>query len=245
MTREYHKLSRLYLDAPIIKNSGLQLNNDQWHYVCNVMRLNEGDQIMIFNGKDGEWLSEIKYETKKRILLNPIKQTKPQPDKPQLVYAFAPLKKGRVDYMIQKATELGVGILQPIITDHTIGHKVKLEKYVANAIEAAEQCTMLNIPTIKQAIKFDTFIHDFATNYQIIFCDEAAKSQSPLNDIGKLKSQKICVLIGPEGGFSSNERAALLQMNNSLSISLGPRIMRADTAAIAALTLVQATIGDW
>ncbi len=245
MSKDYHKYPRLYIDAAISANVPLPLNTEQWHYLRNVMRLNDGDNIMIFNGHDGEWFGCLIFETKKRLLISPIKQTKPQPPKPQLVYAFAPLKKGRIDYMVQKATELGTGILQPIITDYTVNHKIKPQKLIANAIEAAEQCTMLNIPTINPIIKFTDFIDSFSQTHKIIFCDEKQASSSPINIISTLKGNKICVLIGPEGGFSPSEREQLYSAKNTIPISLGSRIMRADTAAISALTLVQATIGDW
>lgn len=245
MNRKYHKLSRLYIDAAITKQVQIPLNAEQWHYVRNVMRMVDGDNIMIFNGVDGEWLATLVFETKKRICLRPIEQTKAQTPISKLVYAFAPLKKGRIDYMVQKATELGAGVLQCVITDHTINHKTKLEKLKANAIEAAEQCTMLAIPQINHPLKFDAFLDVFGKSHQIIFCDEAAKSASPISEIAALQAKDICVLVGPEGGFSDAERHALLALDNVTTISLGPRIMRADTAAIAALTLVQATIGDW
>lgn len=245
MTKENHKLPRLYVTDEITVDQAIPMNQEQWHYIRNVMRLVDGAKIMIFNGKDGEWLASLNYETKKRLVLMPVEQTKPQPQAAKLLYAFAPLKKGRLDYMIQKATELGVSHMQPVLTEYTDNHKIKLEKLEANAIEAAEQCTMLSIPTILKPQKFEAFIEQYAKTHQIIFCDERAKIDSPISLIARLKNQEICVLIGPEGGFSAAERNVLLALTNIHAISLGPRIMRADTAAVAALTLVQATIGDW
>ncbi len=245
MNRDYHKLPRLYLTSALNNDAAILLNMDQWHYLRNVLRMVDGEQLMVFNGVDGEWLAELIFETKKRAVIKPIKQTKVQTLANHLTYAFAPIKKGRLDYMVQKATELGVGILQPVITEHTVSHKLKLEKLEANAVEAAEQCTMLSIPKINPTIKFDVFLNDFSKNYHIIFCDEAENSSSPIAQISALKDRKICLLIGPEGGFSEQERRQLLAKNNVTAISLGPRIMRADTAAIAALTLIQASIGDW
>ena len=244
-TKQNHKLPRLYVSQAIGAELLLPLDQDQWHYVRNVMRLVDGDEMMIFNGQHGEWRASLVYETKKRICLKPLLQTKPQPNQPELLYAFAPLKKGRLDYMIQKATELGASLLQPVLTDYTDNHKINLQKLAANAVEAAEQCTMLSVPQVAEPLKFDQFIAQFSKTHQIIFCDEAADSASPINVIAALKGQKICVLVGPEGGFSEAERQALLTLEQVTTISLGPRIMRADTAAIAALTLVQATIGDW
>lgn len=240
-----HKLPRLYVNLPIIASQLLPLDADQWHYVRNVMRLVDGDEMMIFNGVDGEWLASLAYETKKKVALQPVQQTKPQPKPTELVYAFAPLKKGRLDYMIQKATEMGASILQPVLTEYTDNHKIKIEKLAANAIEAAEQCTMLNVPMVQNAVNLDAFIDQYAPTHQIIFCDEHADAQSPIEQLSKLRGQKICVFIGPEGGFSANERDKLLSLDKVVTISLGPRIMRADTAAVAALALVQATIGDW
>lgn len=240
-----HKLPRLFVREPLATDQPILLNDDQWHYVRNVMRLVDGSEIMTFNGVDGEYLAQLDYETKKKIWLKPLEQTRPQPPKYQLIYAFAPLKKGRLDYMIQKATEMGVSELLPVLTDYTDNHKIKLEKLEANAIEAAEQCTMLSIPIIHPPAKFSAFMAQYAPNHQIIFCDERADVQSPITQISKLKDQQIIVLIGPEGGFSAAERQILLDHANTTAISLGPRTMRADTAAVAALTLVQATIGDW
>lgn len=240
-----YKLPRLYVSIAISSDQLLPLDADQWHYVRNVMRLVDGDKMMIFNGQDGEWLAELRFESKKKINLKPLEQTQIQPPKSELVYAFAPLRKGRIDYMIQKATELGVGILVPVLTEYTDNHKIKLDKLKANAIEAAEQCTMLSIPHIAAPLKFKAFVEQYSQTHQIIFCDERADSNSPIDQISKLAGQKICVLIGPEGGFSAPERQMLLALKCTTAISLGPRIMRADTAAIAALSLVQATIGDW
>ena len=244
-TKKNHKLPRLYVTVPIEQQVLLPLDQDQWHYVRNVMRLVDGDEMMIFNGQHGEWRASLVFETKKRICLKPLVQTKAQPTKPDLLYAFAPLKKARLDYMIQKATELGAGILQPVLTEYTDNHKVNLQKLAANAIEAAEQCTMLNVPQVNKPLKFNDFVVQTSQTHQIIFCDEAAEIASPISLIAALSGQKICVLVGPEGGFSEAERQALLGLKQVTAISLGPRIMRADTAAIAALTLVQATIGDW
>ncbi len=245
MTQENHKLPRLYVTQAIVENQQIPLDQEQWHYIRNVMRLVDGDKMMIFNGQDGEWLASLIYETKKRLVLNPIEQTAQQPQQSELLYAFAPLKKGRLDYMVQKATELGASQLLPVLTAYTDNHKIKLEKLEANAIEAAEQCTMLSIPSILKPQKFDAFIEQYSQTHQIIFCDERAETVSPISLIARLKGKQICVLIGPEGGFSAAERNALLALDCVHAISLGPRIMRADTAAVAALTLVQATIGDW
>ncbi|PCI89099.1 MAG: 16S rRNA (uracil(1498)-N(3))-methyltransferase [Hyphomicrobiales bacterium] len=243
--KQNHKLPRLYVTQAIEAQVLLPLDQDQWHYVRNVMRLVDGDDMMIFNGQHGEWRASLVYETKKRICLKPMLQTKLQPTQPELLYAFAPLKKGRLDYMIQKATELGASLLQPVLTDYTDNHKINLQKLAANAVEAAEQCTMLSVPQVAAPLKFDNFLAQFSKTHQIIFCDEAAPTASPISLIAALAGQKICVLVGPEGGFSDDERQALLALEQVTTISLGPRIMRADTAAIAALTLVQATIGDW
>lgn len=245
MRNNQHKLPRLYVNATLSHSQLVALDADQWHYVRNVMRMEHGDELMVFNGIHGEWRAALVFETKKRICLKPLENTKPQTANSQLVYAFAPLKKTRLDYMVQKATELGAGILQPVITDHTINHKLKHDKLTANAIEAAEQCTMLSIPKICEPIKFDAFLDKYTSSHALIFCDEAATTASPITQIAGLRGQNICVLVGPEGGFSDAERKALLALDNVTTISLGPRVMRADTAAVAALTLVQAVIGDW
>ena len=160
-------------------------------------------------------------------------------------YLFAPLKHTRLDYMVQKATEMGVAHLQPVLTHHTIAARVNLERMRANAIEAAEQCGVLRVPTVGEPLKLEAALSAWDPKRTLIFCDEAADVANPLAALSAIEGAPLAVLIGPEGGFDPAERALLHEKPFALPISLGPRIMRADTAAVAALALVNATLGDW
>ena len=171
--------------------------------------------------------------------------TRPQQDGPDVHYLFAPLKHARLDYMVQKATEMGVAHLQPVLTRRTIAARVNLERMRANAIEAAEQCGVLRVPSVGEPLKLDTLLAAWDPKRKLIFCDEAANVANPLTALAAVEAKPLAVLIGPEGGFDVSERALLRQQPNALAISLGPRVMRADTAAVAALALVNAALGDW
>jgi 16S rRNA (uracil1498-N3)-methyltransferase len=172
-------------------------------------------------------------------------QSRPQPFLPDFVYAFAPIKAGRLDYMVQKAVEMGAGIIQPVITQHTQLARVGVERLQANAVEAAEQCGILAIPRVGEAMKFDAFLTGWEPDRRLIFCDEAAETNNPRPALEAIKETKLGLLVGPEGGFSDEERKQLHALPFVTAIPLGPRILRADTAAVAALAVIQATIGDW
>jgi 16S rRNA (uracil1498-N3)-methyltransferase len=170
---------------------------------------------------------------------------RPQQNGPDVHYIFAPLKHARLDYMVQKATELGVAHLQPVLTHRTIAARVNLERMQANAIEAAEQCGVLRVPTVGELVKLYALLKSWDAKRRLIFGDEAAQVASPLAALAGMADGPLAVLIGPEGGFDPAERAALLDRPFATPISLGPRVMRADTAAVAALALVNAALGDW
>ena len=172
-------------------------------------------------------------------------QTRPQEDGPDLHYLFAPLNRARLDYMVQKATELGASALRPVITRHTVTERVKTGRLLANAIEAAEQCGILRVPEIMEPEKLTKLLDHWDEGRLLIFADESAPHASPIEALKTRKPGPLAVLIGPEGGFEREERAALLTKPFVLPISLGPRVMRADTAAVAALALVNAALGDW
>ncbi len=238
-------MQRLYIEDALVAGQSVEIDPKAAHYLIHVLRLKQDDEILTFNGSDGEWKARLKPEGKKRVLLEPFEQTRAQPGACDLIYCFAPLKQGRLDYMVQKATEMGAGVLQPVITQHTQVAKPGSDKIRANAIEAAEQCGVLSIPKCREALRFDRFIEQWDTSRRLIFCDEAYESDAPLTILQKIEPGPMGLLIGPEGGFSEEERQVLRGLPFVTAIPLGPRILRADTAAVAAMTLVQATLGDW
>ncbi|EJF89379.1 16S rRNA (uracil(1498)-N(3))-methyltransferase [Bartonella tamiae] len=243
--RDYYKLQRLYIDQPFVLNEAIQLADQKAHYLIHVLRMKETDSILLFNGQDGEWLAHIHSVHKKRLSLELIKQVRPQPLTSHLKYCFAPLKHARFDYMIQKAVEMGVSSLQPVITDHTQVTRINHERMKANAIEAAEQCGILDIPQCLSAISLEKLLNEWSNDGYLIFCDETDKKNNPLPILQALDKRAIAVLVGPEGGFSKEEQSFLKRWSFVIPIPLGPRILRADTAAIAALSVINATLGDW
>jgi 16S rRNA (uracil1498-N3)-methyltransferase len=240
-----HKLQRLFVKCPLKGRGTVALDQEQVHYLGNVLRLHEGEKVLVFNGKDGEWCAELSVVHKKRAELTLDHQTRPQENGPDLHYLFAPLKRARLDYMAQKATEMGVSALRPVMTRHTVAERVKRDRMLANAIEAAEQCGILHVPEVMEPVKLSKVLADWDDERLLIFADEVAPHASPIEALSHAGQQPLAVLIGPEGGFDREERAALLAKPFVLPISLGPRVMRADTAAVAALALVNAALGDW
>lgn len=247
--RANYRMQRLYIEDDLAPETPVEAAPQAAHYLTHVVRLKEGDEVLAFNGRDGEWKARLKPEGKKRVLLVPVEETRPQPAPSDLVYCFAPLKQGRLDYMVQKAVEMGAGVLQPVVTQHTQVPKLNTDKIKANAIEAAEQCGVLSIPECRDAVRFDRFIDQWDPSRRLIFCDEGHESDDPLSILQGLKPQSkpwtMGLLIGPEGGFSEEERQLLHRLPFVTAIPLGPRILRADTAAVAAMALVQAILGDW
>ena len=248
MPRTHATLPRLFVHADLAQSSDIALNKDQSLYLAAVLRKAVGDEVVLFNGRDGAWLCRLMSDSKKSVALNCVEQIATQPPRLDLWYGFAPLKNERLDYVIQKAVEMGTGTIQPVTTQFTQVHRLKTDRLHANAIEAAEQCEVLNVPEIAPEITLERLLSDWPTEHtdrQLIFADEAAASASPLETLQGLKAQKFGLLIGPEGGFSPSEREKLLSLPFVTPISLGPRILRADTAAVAALAVIQSTIGDW
>ena len=240
---------RLFVDHPLKEGGLVSLEKDQSSYLLSVMRLNEGDKITLFNGTDGEWIGELLKRSKKQADLQLVEQVREQTTPQNLHYIFAPLKRARLDYMVQKAVELGVSRLTPVMTQHTNVDRVNLERMKANAIEAAEQCGIISLPQIDPPVKLSQLIDNWPlaerADKQLIFCDESLTAGGPIADLSAIGAGEIAVLIGPEGGFSQVERDLLVSQSFVKAISLGPRIMRADTAAVAALALVNAVKGDW
>lgn len=237
--------TRLFVEADLEPGEAITLSRDQINYLVNVMRLDDGDLILVFNGRDGEWRARIEITGKRQARLVVENQARAQSGGPDLVYLFAPLKRARLDYVVQKATELGVARLQPVITRHTIAERVNSDRMRANVIEAAEQCGILRIPSIAMPERLDRLLMTWTPARRLIFCDEAAPIADPVRALRELTPGPLAVLIGPEGGFSAEEREMLVALPFVTRIAMGPRILRADTAAVAALTLVNAVLGDW
>jgi len=236
---------RLFVDAPLAQDGRVELDRDQSNYLGNVLRLAAGAEVLAFNGRDGEWQAAIEGRKRPDSLVI-LQQTRPQDRLPDLAYVFAPLKHARLDYMVQKAIEMGAASLQPVLTRFTQASRVNTERMRANVVEAAEQCGILSIATVAEPMPLERFLSQRAAGRLLIFCDEAAELENPIQSLqGAGAAEGIDVLIGPEGGFADEERALLLRQPKILRLALGPRIMRADTAAVAALALVQAALGDW
>lgn len=237
---------RLFVDAPLGAGEKVMLEPNQSNYLGNVLRLSAGGQVLVFNGRDGEWQAQIAGR-KRPDSLEIRNQRRPQDRLPDIAYVFAPLKHARLDYMVQKAVEMGVSRLQPVLTRFTQVSRVNGERMRANVIEAAEQCGILSLAEVAEPMPLDRFLSQRQPQRLFVFCDEAAETTSPMHALqsGLTAPDGIDVLIGPEGGFAEEERALLLRQPQTLRLSLGPRILRADTAGVAALALVQAALGDW
>jgi 16S rRNA (uracil1498-N3)-methyltransferase len=236
---------RLFVDAPLKAGDRIALERNQSNYLGNVMRLAAGESILVFNGRDGEWQAAIEGR-KRPDGLTIVAQTRPQDRLPDIAYVFAPLKHARLDYMVQKAVEMGASALQPVLTRHTQVSRVNVERMRANVIEAAEQCGILSLASVADPVPLERFFTGRDPQRLLVFCDEAADVADPLEALRTAAAaQGVDVLIGPEGGFADQERADLLAQPHLVRLALGPRILRADTAAVAALSLVQSALGDW
>lgn len=245
MERYDFRTQRLFVEADLREGGTLEADRAQANYLLNVLRLKTGADILLFNGRDGEWLAHVEPKGRKACDLVLVRQTRAQPEPYDLVYCFAPLKQARLDYMVQKAVEMGAGVLQPVQTHHTQISKLNTDRMRANAIEAAEQCGILSIPDCRDVVKLNRFLEDWDESRTLIFADENAPEDDTITALETARRKPLALLIGPEGGFSQEEREILLARKFVLPISLGPRILRADTAAIAALAIIQASIGDW
>ena len=245
MARYDFNAQRLFLQADLAEGTTVAASVSQANYVKNVLRLKEGDTIIVFNGRNGEWQASIADAGKRGATLRIGAKVRDQEDGPDIHYLFAPLKRARLDYMVQKATEMGVGRLQPVLTRHTTPERVNLERMRANVIEAAEQCGILRIPEVIAPRKLAGLLADWDQGRSLIFCDEASQERCPFTTLARVRPGPLALLVGPEGGFDESERALLTSKPFVTSISLGPRILRADTAAVAALALVNGVLGDW
>jgi len=242
---------RLYVDQPLTAGAKLALDSAQINYLRNVLRLKPGDPVLAFNGRDGEWRAALADGGKRAFFLGVGELSRAQTRPLDLHYWFAPLKHARLDYMVQKAVEMGVARLRPVLTQHGQVARLNLERMRANTIEAAQQCGILTLPDIAPPLVFDRVIAERDPARLLVFCDEDAELKDPVAALVDARRgpgagpPPLAVLIGPEGGFAAAERAALVRLPNVVRLALGPRILRADTAAVAALALVQSVLGDW
>jgi 16S rRNA (uracil1498-N3)-methyltransferase len=263
MARYDFRTPRLFVAAPLGTGLTVMLEAGQIHYLIGVMRMTTGDPVLVFNGADGEWKTRL-AGTKRHMVLTVDTQIRPQPEPGHLHYLFSPLKRARLDYMVQKAVEMGASHLRPVMMRHTQAERVNLDRMQANAIEAAEQCGILTIPDIAAPLDFAAAVAALGAACHLVFCDEDAPGGDPVaalradlaaargapqdaapQDAAAPDGAELAVVIGPEGGFAEDERNALLRRPHTSRIALGPRILRADTAAVAALAIVQAAAGDW
>ena len=237
---------RLFIDGPLSAGASVGLDRSQSNYLGNVLRLAAGKTVLVFNGRDGEWQAAIAGRKRPDNLII-VTRTRPQDHLPNVAYVFAPLKHARLDYMVQKAVEMGAASLQPVLTRFTQVSRVNSERMRANVIEAAEQCGILSLAEVADPVALDRYLGHREAQRLLVFCDEAADVADPVQALKEVQtaSSGIDVLIGPEGGFAEDERELLLRQPNILRLTLGPRILRADTAGVAALALVQAALGDW
>jgi 16S rRNA (uracil1498-N3)-methyltransferase len=237
---------RLFIDGPLSAGATVALDRNQSNYLGNVLRLSAGKSVLVFNGRDGEWQAAIAGR-KRPDNLTVVTRTRQQDRLPDVAYVFAPLKHARLDYMVQKAVEMGAASLQPVVTRLTQVSRVNSERMRANVIEAAEQCGILSLAEVAEPVPLERYLDKREARRLLVFCDEAADVADPVQALKRAQTavHGIDVLIGPEGGFAEEERALLLRQPIILRLALGPRILRADTAGVAALALVQAALGDW
>lgn len=246
--RQDHRLQRIHLRLPLRAGGRIDVTREQANYLLNVLRLDIGAELLVFNGQDGEWRARIAESGRRQCVLEFVEQTRPQTPPADLQYLFAPLKMARLDYMVQKAVEMGCGVLRPVVTRHTQVGRVNMERMESNVIEAAEQCGILALPRLMEPVELKALIDVWPgaePGRRILFCDEADTGTNPLPILAALPRGPAAILIGPEGGFSDEERLVLRSKNFVTPIPLGPRILRADTAAVAAMAVVQAVMGDW
>lgn len=235
---------RLYVDHLLGPGQSVELTREQAHYLFGVMRLAVGGHVALFNGKDGEWLAKVAEAGKKGGKLTCQTQSKPLHMPPDLWFLFAPIKKARTDFIVEKAAEMGAARIMPVQTQFTNSERIRQDRLQAHAVEAAEQCGGTFVPEVADLQRLDRVLDDWPETRQMMFCDEAEVG-SALRLAAQEKGQPWAILIGPEGGFSDRERARLSGLLYAHVVSLGPRILRADTATVAALTMWQQALGDW
>lgn len=236
---------RLFVPNDLAADTGIVLGRDQSHYLANVMRLKEGETVALFNGRDGEWSATLQKVAKAGVAIHVHAQARPQVPEPDLWLLAAPIKKDRVDLVAEKATELGISRLWPVFTRRTVMSRVNTERLAANMIEAAEQCERLSVPEMTEPAALDKVLSGWDAGRPLLFLDESGSGQPIAHALAGMNPGKLALLVGPEGGFDEAERAMLARLSFTVPVGLGPRILRAETAAIAALSVVQALVGDW
>jgi len=241
--------TRLYVAGGLGAGMVVALDEGPSHYLLHVMRAKSGNRVLLFNGRDGEWLAEIGQASKRGVTATCLSQTRPQAGEPDIWLAFAPIKKTPADYLVQKATELGASCLLPVFTRRTIVARVNLERMAANAAEAAEQSERLTVPEIRETMDLDKLLASkvlagWPKERRLYFCDEGGEAK-PLAEVARGASGPAAIITGPEGGFDPAERELLRAQSFVVPVTLGPRILRADTAALAALSVWQSVAGDW
>ena len=234
---------RLYVEHPLGEGQSVPLDRGQAHYLFGVMRQAAGAHVLLFNGRDGEWLAQVAEAGKRGGVLACVSQTKPLQLPPDVWLCFAPIKKARTDFIVEKATEMGAARIVPMQTEFTNSGRIQRDRLQAHAVEAAEQCGGTYVPEVDDLIRLDRLMDGWDNTRRIMFCDEELTTS--LTSRLKGDAGPWAIFIGPEGGFSERERGRLRGMEAAVSVSLGPRILRADTAAVAAMTLWQQSLGDW
>lgn len=239
--------TRLFVNEPLFEGVCLSLNEGQAHHVRTVLRMSEGEEVLLFNGQNGEWRAELSSVTKKGVLATGLEQTRKQTHLGRIHLGLAPLKHARQDYVVQKAVEMGAAVMTPLRTQRTHAPTLKPERFFANIVEAAEQCGVLSIPDVRPEQNLRAFLATWPAHQPLLVADEGAPIADPLAVLSSLKATEgsVGALIGPEGGWSPEERALFAAYPCVVTWSLGPRIMRADTAMVAAMALLQAVLGDW
>lgn len=235
----------MFVEADLHEDANIEATRQQANYLLSVLRMQAGEPLLLFNGRDGEWLARVQPKGRKACSLRVEQHTRPQTEPCTLVYCFAPLRRARLDYMVQKSVEMGTGVLQPVLTEHTQVMRINEERMRANAIEAAEQCGILSLPRIRPLVKLAELLEAWPPSMPLVFCDENASGGDNFERLAPLRGKAFGLLVGPEGGLSPAERETLLASPFVVPVSLGPRILRADTAAVAGLAIAQMVAGDW
>ena len=242
---------RLHVEDDLAEGGRLVLDQGRSNYLRNVMRLSPGDGALLFNGRDGEWRGRLADAGRRSVAIDLVERTRSQDPLPDLHYLFAPLKQARLDYLVQKAVEMGAGRLRPVLTRRTQVRRLGMDRMVANVREACEQCGVIAVPAVDEPIDLERALAGWAAaepGRVLVVCDEAgsARPENPVDALADVvRGTPLAVIVGPEGGFSPEEQAMLSAVSGARIVALGPRILRADTAAVAALAIVQAVAGDW
>jgi 16S rRNA (uracil1498-N3)-methyltransferase len=242
--RTYTPRHRLFVDAPLAAGAAVAASPEQAHYLLNVLRMEAGAAVALFNGRDGEWSATLAPQGKRHAVLQVGERLRDQPPAADLWLLFAPVKGQRTEFIAEKATELGVTVLQPVMTRRTIASRVNVERMAANAREAAEQCWRLDVPAVREAVTLDDALSRWPAERRLMFCDETGEAPPAPVALRGAARGPWAVLVGPEGGFAAEELAAVRALPQAVAVGLGPRILRADTASTVALALLQAALGD-